>query len=196
VVAIPNPLPMMPKTVSPLTEKRFIAVGRYYQEKGFDLLLEAWSKVYQQHPYWRLEIFGDGERKNYEAIRDRLGIPASCCIINGRSNNIEQEYLKSSVFVCSSRFEGFGMVIIEAMACGLAVASFDCPWGPSSILANGEDGILVENENTELLADAIISLMDNPEKLSTLAKNATVNVQRFQMDIIAHQWKELFENLV
>ena len=196
VVAIPNPLPMMPKTVSPLTEKRVIAVGRYYQEKGFDLLLEAWSKVYQQHPYWRLEIFGDGERKNYEAIRDRLGIPASCCIINGRSNNIEQEYLKSSVFVCSSRFEGFGMVIIEAMACGLAVVSFDCPYGPRSIIADGEDGILVEAENTDKLAEALSSVMGSPEKCHLLATNAIQNVKRFQMDEIANQWKQLFESIV
>lgn len=196
VLAIPNPLSFTPRAISPLTEKRVVAVGRYYQEKGFDLLLESWAKIYKTHPEWRLEIFGDGDKTTYEEIRDKLGIPATSCKLNGRTNNIEHEYINSSIFVCSSRFEGFGMVLVEAMACGLGVVSFDCPWGPSSILANGEDGILVENENTELLADAIISLMDNPEKLSTLAKNATVNVQRFQMDIIAHQWKELFENLV
>jgi glycosyltransferase involved in cell wall biosynthesis len=73
--------------------------------------------------------------------------------------------------------------------------SFDCPWGPSSILTNNEDGVLVENGNTNLLADAISSLMDDPIKLRTLARNATVNVQRYQMDKIAHQWKDLFENL-
>ncbi len=196
VVAIANPLPMMPKNVSPLTEKRVIAVGRYYQEKGFDLLLQAWAKVYQQHLDWRLEIFGDGDKENYEAMRDQLGIPAKSCIINGRSNNIEQEYLKSSIFVCSSRFEGFGMVIIEAMACGLAVVSFDCPWGPRSIIADGEDGILVEAENTDRLAEALSSVMDSPEKCRQLAGNAVRNVQRFQMDNIAEQWRQLFESVV
>ena len=195
VVAIPNPLPMMPKNVSPLTEKRVIAVGRYYQEKGFDLLLEAWAKVYKQHSEWRLEIFGDGDRAGYEAIRDRLGIPSSCCIINGRSNNIEQEYLKSSVFVCSSRFEGFGMVIIEAMACGLAVVSFDCPYGPRSIISDGEDGLLVEAENTDKLADSLSSVMGNHDKCQALATQAIINVKRFQMDNIARQWKHLFESL-
>ena len=196
VVAIPNPLPMMPPTVSPLTEKRVIAVGRYYQEKGFDLLLEAWSKVCLRHPDWRLEIFGDGEKENYETIRDRLGIPAKCCVINGRSNNIEQEYLKSSVFVCSSRFEGFGMVIIEAMACGLAVVSFDCPYGPRSIIADGEDGILVEAENADKLAEALSSVMASPERCRSLATNAIRNVKRFQMDHIANQWRRLFESIV
>ena len=196
VISIPNPLPFMPKDISPLTEKRVIAVGRYYQEKGFDLLLESWAKIYKTHPEWRLEIYGDGDKDNYEEIRDTLGIPANCCILNGRTNNIEQEYLNSSIYVCSSRFEGFGMVIIEAMACGLAVVSFDCPWGPSSILAHNEDGILVEDGNTEHLADAIASLMDNPYKLKTLAEKAIVNVQRFQMDKIANQWKELFDSLI
>lgn len=195
VIAIPNPLPFMPKSISPLKEKRVIAVGRYYQEKGFDLLLESWAKIYKSHPEWRLEIFGDGDTTMYEEIRDKLGIPASCCKLNGRTNTIEQEYINSSIFVCSSRFEGFGMVLVEAMACGLGVVSFDCPWGPSSILANGEDGILVEDGNTNALADAIMSLMNDPAKLSALAKNAIVNVQRFQMDKIASQWKQLFDEI-
>ena len=196
VIAIPNPLPFTPKTVSPLTEKRVIAVGRYYQEKGFDLLLESWAKIYKTHPEWRLEIYGDGDKVMYEEIRDKLGIPVSSCKLNGRTNTIEQEYVNSSIFVCSSRFEGFGMVLVEAMACGLGVVSFDCPWGPSSILANGEDGILVENGNTNSLAEAIKSLMDHPDKLNTMAQKAIVNVKRFQMDKIAYQWKELLENLV
>ena len=196
VIAIPNPLPFTPKTVSPLTEKRVIAVGRYYQEKGFDLLLESWAKIYKTHPEWRLEIYGDGDKVMYEEIRDKLGIPVSSCKLNGRTNTIEQEYVNSSIFVCSSRFEGFGMVLVEAMACGLGVVSFDCPWGPSSILANGEDGILVENGNTNSLAEAIKSLMDHPDKLNTMAQKAIVNVKRFQMDKIAYQWKELLESLV
>ena len=196
VIAIPNPLPFTPKTISPLTEKRVIAVGRYYQEKGFDLLLESWAKIYKTHPEWRLEIYGDGDKVMYEEIRDKLGIPVSSCKLNGRTNAIEQEYVNSSIFVCSSRFEGFGMVLVEAMACGLGIVSFDCPWGPSSILANGEDGILVENGNTNSLAEAIKSLMDHPDKLNTMAQQAIVNVKRFQMDKIAYQWKELLENLV
>lgn len=196
VEAIPNPLPLMPKVTSSLTEKRVIAVGRYYQEKGFDLLLDAWSRIYQRYPEWRLEIFGDGDKENYEAIRDKLGIPASSCILNGRTNEIEKEYLNSSIYVCSSRFEGFGMVIVEAMACGLAVVSFDCPWGPGSIIANGEDGVLVETERPDLLAEAMSSLIDDPDKRNLLARNAIKNVQRFRMAQIAEQWKSLFESLL
>ena len=195
VIAIPNPLSFTPKEISSLTGKRIIAVGRYYQEKGFDLLLEAWAKVYKDHPDWRLEIFGDGDKQLYEEIRDKLGIPATCCILNGRTNDIEKEYVNSSIFVCSSRFEGFGMVLTEAMACGLAVISFDCPWGPGSIISQNEDGVLVEAERTDLLAEAIDSIINNPEKRQTLAQNAIKNVKRYQMDKIALQWKKLFDSL-
>lgn len=195
VIAIPNPLSFTPKEISTLTEKRIIAVGRYYQEKGFDLLLEAWARVYQYHPDWRLEIFGDGDKQSYEEIRDRLGIPQTCCILNGRTNDIEKEYVNSSIFVCSSRFEGFGMVLTEAMACGLAVISFDCPWGPSSIISHNEDGVLVEAERTDLLAIAIDSIINNPEKRLSLAQHAIENVKRYQMNKIAMQWKELFDSL-
>ena len=196
VVTIPNPSPFMPSAVSPLTEKRVIAVARYSHEKGIDLLLEAWAQVEKRTKDWRLEVFGDGDTTAFNALIDKLGIDRRRCQLNGRTADIEQEYLKSSIAVCSSRFEGFGMVIIEAMACGLAVVSFDCPWGPQSIIKNGEDGFLVENGNIEKMADALVRLIEDDNKRNTFAKNAIQNVKRFQMDRIAEQWRELFENVI
>lgn len=196
VVTIPNPSPFMPTTVSPLTEKRIIAVARYSHEKGIDLLLEAWAKVEKRTKEWRLDVYGDGDTTAFNALIDRLGIDRNRCLLNGRTGDIEKEYLRSSIAVCSSRFEGFGMVIIEAMACGLAVVSFDCPWGPQSIIKNGEDGFLVENGNIEKMADALVRLIEDDNKRNTFAKNAIQNVKRFQMDRIAEQWRELFENVI
>ena len=196
VVTIPNPSPFMPSTVSTLTEKRVIAVARYSHEKGIDLLLQAWAQVEKRTEEWRLEVFGDGDTTAFNALIDKLGIDRSRCLLNGRTSDIEQEYLKSSIAVCSSRFEGFGMVIIEAMACGLAVASFDCPWGPRSIIKDGEDGFLVENGNVEKLADALVSLIQDDNKRNNIAKNAVQSVKRFQMDKIANQWKQLFESVI
>ena len=196
VVTIPNPSPFMPSAVSPLTEKRVIAVARYSHEKGIDLLLEAWAQVEKRTKDWRLEVFGDGDTTAFNALIDKLGIDRRRCQLNGRTADIEQEYLKSSIAVCSSRFEGFGMIIIEAMACGLAVVSFDCPWGPQSIIKNGEDGFLVENGNIEKMADALVRLIEDDNKRNTFAKNAIQNVKRFQMDRIAEQWRELFENVI
>ena len=196
VVTIPNPSPFMPTTVSPLTEKRIIAVARYSHEKGIDLLLEAWAKVEKRTKEWRLDVYGDGDTTAFNALIDRLGIDRNRCLLNGRTGDIEKEYLRSSIAVCSSRFEGFGMIIIEAMACGLAVVSFDCPWGPQSIIKNGEDGFLVENGNIEKMADALVRLIEDDNKRNTFAKNAIQNVKRFQMDRIAEQWRELFENVI
>jgi glycosyltransferase involved in cell wall biosynthesis len=196
VVTIPNPSPFMPTTVSPLTEKRIIAVARYSHEKGIDLLLEAWAKVEKRTKEWRLDVYGDGDTTAFNALIDRLGIDRNRCLLNGRTGDIEKEYLRSSIAVCSSRFEGFGMIIIEAMACGLAVASFDCPWGPRSIIKDGEDGLLVENGNVGELADALVTLIQDSAKRESIAKYAIQNVKRFQMEKIAEQWRELFENVI
>ena len=92
--------------------------------------------------------------------------------------------------------EGVGLPILEAMACGLAVVSFDCPWGPQSIIKNGEDGFLVENGNIEKMADALVRLIEDDNKRHTFAKNAIQNVKRFQMEKIAEQWRQLFENVI
>lgn len=196
VEVIPNPLPFMPAAVSPLTEKRVIAVARYSREKGIDLLLQAWAEVEKRTNDWRLEIFGDGDTTSFEALADQLGIDRNRCKLNGRTSNIEQEYLKSSLAVCSSRFEGFGMIIVEAMVCGLPVVSFDCPWGPRSIIKDGEDGLLVENGHVDKLAGAMVSLMEDADKRNLFANNAVRNVQRFRMENIANQWRKLFESIV
>ena len=123
---IPDPLPFTPSQVSPLTEKRVIVVARYSHEKGIDLLLQAWAEIEKQCTDWRLDVFGEGDTAPFEQLIDELTIDRNRCKLNGRINEIEQEYMKSSIAVCSSRFEGFGLVIVEAMACGLPVVSFDC----------------------------------------------------------------------
>lgn len=195
VIAIPDPLSLNPKEVSSLKEKRVIAVARYSHEKGIDLLLQAWSIVEKRIADWRLDVYGDGDRTEYDNLIDELQIDRSHCELHGRTNNVEAEYVGSSIFVLSSRFEGFGMVLTEAMACGLPVVSFDCPWGPSSIISNDEDGLLVENQNTETLASELCRLMGDDVLRRKMAVNAVKSVQRFSIERIAESWKELFESV-
>ncbi len=193
VVAIPDPLSLYPIGISPLTEKRVVAVARYSHEKGIDLLLKAWSIVEKRVSDWRLDVYGDGNRTPYNQLIEELRIDNSRCVLHGRTDNVEAEYVNSSIFVLSSRFEGFGMVLTEAMACGLPVVSFDCPWGPRSIIANGDDGLLVENGNVEALADSLTRLIDDADLRQRVAARGVKNVQRFRVDYIAECWKELFE---
>ena len=196
VVVISNPLSFVSTTVSSQANKRVIAVGRYCYEKGYDHLLQAWAIVQDKCPDWRLDVFGDGDRSAYEALIDQLGIDRSRCKLNQRTQNIQQEFERSAISVCSSRFEGFGLVIIEAMACGIPVVSFDCPWGPRTIINDGKDGILVENGNVNQLADALLTLMTDADLRTAMGSKASVNVRRFSIDIIADQWKNLFEEIV
>ena len=195
VVTIPDPLPFTPTKSSLQTEKRVIAIARYSYEKGIDLLLQAWAEVERQCEDWRLDVFGDGDTSSYEHLIDNLGIDRNRCGLNARTNDVEREYCNSSIFALSSRFEGFGMVMIEAMACGLPVVAFNCPWGPQEIVNNGEDGLLIEAGNVSALAKGLRSLMSSPEKRKSMSEAAQKNAQRFKIEYIAQQWQQLFETV-
>lgn len=195
VIAIPNPLSISPVEKSDLSKKRVITIGRYCHEKGYDHLLQSWAMVQQACPDWTLVIFGDGDRAVYERMREDYKIDPDRCLLNERTSDVISEFVNSSIAVCSSRFEGFGMVIAEAMACGLPVVSFDCPWGPRAIISDGEDGLLVENGNVDKLAEALIMMIQHPEQRMAMADKAIENVQRFKIDQIAELWKSLFESL-
>lgn len=194
VEVISDPLPFVPSTVSPLAEKRVLAIARYSHEKGIDLLLKAWAEVEKKSMDWRLDIYGDGDRTSYEEQMTQLHIDHSRCQLHERTNDVEHEYCSSSVFVLSSRFEGFGMVIIEAMACGLPVVSFDCPWGPRSIIMDGEDGLLAENGNVSALAERLLKVINDDSLRHQMSVAAANNVQRFRIENIAHRWKALFDS--
>ena len=196
VEVISDPLSFQPKSISPLANKRVIAVGRYSHEKGYDLLLSAWKVVSDACKDWKLEIFGDGDCSSLNVLMDQLKIDKARCILHGRTSDVEKEYLDSSVFVCSSRFEGFGMVILEAMACGLPVISFDCPWGPGSIISDGVDGYLVNNGDTKSLAGKMICLLHSEEDRYRVAKNALNKSSQYSIETIALQWKYLFDALM
>ena len=195
VTVIPNPVSFPSVKLSQQTEKRVIAVGRYCHEKGYDHLLQAWAEVQTLCPDWRLDVFGDGDRTSFEKMLDDCQIDRSRCSLNGRVSDVQSEFARSSLAVCSSRFEGFGLAIVEAMACGLPVVSFDCPWGPRSIITDGEDGVLVGNGNVKQFAEAMARLMNDVEVRNNMGKRAAVNVQRFSMEAVARQWKNLFDSL-
>ncbi|NDV82678.1 glycosyltransferase family 4 protein [Bacteroides sp. 51] len=195
ISVIHNPLPFFPDKFSTTENKEVIAVGRYVYQKGFDILIDSWQHVAQRHPSWKLRIYGEGEREPLQAQIDRLGLTETC-ILEHAVPNIIDKYCESSIFVLSSRYEGFGMVIVEAMSCGVPPVSFTCPSGPRDIIDDGIDGLLVENGNVEQLAEKISALITDNELRKKMGEQARIDVERFRIENIGKQWDALFRRLI
>lgn len=194
VTVISNPLSFFPSQASDCNSNKIIAVGRYEPQKGFDLLLQAWAIIHKDHPEYILNIYGAGDSTPYKKLAAELNLGDSCQI-NGPTEHIIEKYLESSIFVLSSRYEGFGQVLTEAMACGVPPVAFSCPCGPRDIIKDKEDGFLVENGNIEKLAEKITCLITHKELRIQMGKQARLNARRFLIENIGKQWEKLFEEL-
>ena len=195
VARIPNALPALGGGVSSLDSRVVVAAGRLTGQKGFDLLIRAWARVAPERPGWELRIFGDGHhREELEALVVELGLESSVSLM-GATTAIGEEFARASLFALSSRFEGFGMVLVEAMSKGLPVVSFDCPRGPAEIIEDGVDGLLVPNGDVEALAGAIVSLTGDPERLRAMAAAGLEKSQRYEIGPIGERWDALLAEL-
>ncbi len=194
IIVIPNFLSYFPEEGSTLSSKKAIAVGRYTWQKGFDLLIKAWSNVHKFHPDWELHIYGTGDKSEYEslAIKENVNKTVYC---HSAEKNIYKRYMQSSIFILSSRYEGFMMVIPEAMSCGLAVVSFDCPCGPKDIINNNLDGFLVENGNIKELEEKINLLIEKEDLRKQMGNMAMKNIRRYNEENVMQQWIDLFNSI-
>lgn len=174
--------------------KRIISVGRLHHQKGYDLLLPALKQVFKKHPDWNMVIYGEGD--------DRVMLEQLCCELDitqnvnlpGFSIDIRHEYRNSSFYVMSSRYEGLPMVLLEAMACGLPVISFDCPEGPRTILS-GNSGILVPAEDINALSDAIIRMIEQPTLRSEYSSKSLNVAKEYSPNEIYNKWQLLLKHL-
>ena len=196
IMMIPDPLPIKVESCSTTSSKRVITIGRYSYEKGYDLLLKVWSIVEKKFSDWQLDIFAMGDPTPYVKMMDDLSIDKKRCHLNSSVVDVEDEYMKSSILVQPSRTEGFGLVIVEAMSCGLPVVSFDCENGPRSVITNGEDGFLIPPFDVEMFANSLMRLMSDDDLRKSMGEKGKQNSQRYDIDIVGQQWKQLFDELM
>lgn len=196
VILIPDPIPFKVEKVSNLASKRVVSIGRYAYEKGNDLLLRAWSKVEKSCKDWTLDIYGMGDQRPYRDLMFELEIDEDRCHLHGSITKVNDVYLTSSIFALPSRFEGFGLVIIEAMAFGVPVVAFDCENGPRNIISNYQDGILVSPFDIDGYADSLLRLMRDDQLRCQMGERAKNSSMRYRIDDIALQWKGLFDKVM
>nr|WP_309757985.1 glycosyltransferase family 4 protein [Flavobacterium sp.] len=191
-IVIPNPLWFTPDKTSTLENKKAIAVGRHTYEKGFDRLLQIWKKVVVKYPDWILEIYGKASGNfDLKLLAENLKV-SNNVIFYELVQKINEKYLEASFYLMTSRFEGFGMVLIEAMASGLPCVAYDCPCGPRGVLTHGEDGFLIENGNEMDYVNAVEILIENIKLREEMGEKAKVSSEKYQIDSIMETWNQLF----
>ncbi len=176
--------------------KNVIAVGRFTEEKDFSTLLDIWAIVVKACPDWQLNIVGDGYlREQIEAKRKKLNLQNSVSLL-GERKDVEKLYMESAIYVMTSRYEGFGMVLVEAQHFGLPCISFDCPCGPRSIINNNIDGFLVTPEDKDTFAKRLIQLIQDEDLRLQMGAKAKESAKRFEGATIIPKWEALFNELI
>ena len=194
VKVINNAVQYYPAEENSLSASSVIYVGRAEYEKAPDRLIEVWRLVAQRHPEWTVRMFCTGAMlddlkakvQEYKLEKQVLFMPPT--------KDMEHEYMTSSLCVLTSRFEGFPVVLQEAMGCGLPCVSFNCPSGPRYIIADKEDGFLVEDGNIEAFADRVCQLIDDVALRKMMGRKAKTHMARYSKNTIMEQWRKLFED--
>lgn len=200
VVCIPNMIvhnPLKSSTNNHI-HKRVVSVGRYAYQKGYDMLLEAWKLVECFHPDWHLDIHGSHDGGNGEFIhlqkqKESLGLQNVS--LHESTMDIYSAYMESDFYVMSSRFESFGLVLVEAMSCGLPIISFDCLYGPISIIKDGITGKLIPKDDVRKLGDAICWMIEHPEDRLRIGQNGKKESENYIPEKIITLWHDFYKSL-
>lgn len=195
VSVIPNPSTFHTDQTSSLSEKKVISVGRLTPQKNYASLIRAFKNVTEKHPDWILEIYGDGPQEvELKSLITQLNLEKHV-FLKGFSSNVKDVMTNASIFALSSVFEGFGLVIVEAMACGLPVVSYVCPCGPKDIITEGKDGFLVEVNDEMTLANKINILIENEELQKQMSDAVIIKAEKYKIENITSIWMNLFNIL-
>ncbi|WP_295810273.1 glycosyltransferase family 4 protein [uncultured Apibacter sp.] len=193
---IENPLTLIPENYASLTNKKVISLGRLNQQKQFDHLIDIWKIIAQKYPDWKLVIYGNGEKeKELKKKIKSLNLDSSIKIYPAISD-ISSVLLESSIYVMTSKYEGFPLTLIETMSHGVPPISYNCKSGPKEIICDGIDGLLVPFNNKEIFVEKISYLIENDKIRKLLGRAASQNVLRYSPDTIMEKWINLFQSLV
>ena len=196
VMCIPNGIFHVPGGWPDQQSKVVVAAGRYEYQKGFSLLIRAWEHVAEKHPDWQLRIFGHGNRgAHLQEVIDthRMGDHVR---LMGYTSQLDKELAASAFFVLSSRYEGFPMVLLEAMAAGLPAVSYDCLTGPRDLIDQGRNGFLVPNGNVSALGASISKMIElGPERRDAMGQAALETTRGYNVDVLAARWADVIDNL-
>ncbi|MBU3015757.1 glycosyltransferase family 4 protein [Poseidonibacter lekithochrous] len=200
VYIMPNPLSFKPiDTVKVRNKNKIIlAAGSLnrWEIKGFDNLLRIFANVQKKHSHWKLHIAGEGEKglKYLTQLSKELEIEDSVVFL-GFQTTIKERMKESSIFLLTSRYEGFSMVLVEAMSQGCACISFDCIAGPSEIIDHNYNGILIEDQNTLKMEEEVNKLIETPKKREELAQNAIKSLDIFSVKTISEKWISIIDKI-
>lgn len=197
ITSIPNAASWPPvDTPPPLEQKVVISGGRLERRKGFHRLVEAYAPVARKHPDWQLHIYGKGpEEPKLAALIDRLGV-ADQVVLKGYAKDFQTALSGASVYAMASVYEGFPMVLLEAMSRGLPLVSYDCPRGPAEIIDDGRNGRLVPDGDQDALSAAMLQLVEDDELRRSMGREALADVAAYGVGAIAERWEELFAQLL
>ena len=157
-------------------------------------MLRIWELVHKRHPDWSLSIYGEGE---YEVtLRHEINDLDANIFLHAPTQKILESFKDGSMLLVTSEFEPFGLVLPEAMSCGLPVVSFDCPYGPGDIITDGVDGVLIKNRDIHAFADKVCQLIEDEDVRRQMGKNGIVSSQRYRADVIMPKWVDLFQKVL
>ncbi|TNY38738.1 glycosyltransferase family 4 protein [Thermomonospora catenispora] len=193
---IPNPLHTLDVPRTDHEAKVVAAAGRLTKQKGFDLLIEAFARVVERHPDWTLRIYGSGpQEKRLRTLIHRRHL-YNHVFLMGAARNLDAELAQASIYALSSRFEGFAMVVLEALNCGLPLVSFDCPTGPREVIRDGDNGLLVPPEDVDALGAALCRLIEDRALRRRLGAAAVGTAAEYGPAQIRARWEALFAELL
>ena len=195
VFVIPDVVHLNEKDVySNVDAKSAVFVGRLSRQKNIGCLLSIWQLVRQRHPDWQLHVYGEkGDIE--EPLWQQLHEEGNGVTVHSPTTEILNVYQQHAMLLLTSRYEPFGMVLLEAMSCGLPVIAFDCPYGPADIITDDMDGFLVKDWDIMSFADKVCLLMENQDLRQQMGQAAIRSSQRYRSDRIMSVWQELFESL-